>query len=352
MPTDTSSPDPIPEPSSERKKPRRLALYLPFGLLAVALVGYAAYWAVASQRLGAAIDERANALRSAGYVVELSDRRVGGFPFRLKVGFGEARIASPSGWALAVPGLEAEAYTHDLGHWVVVAPEGLTFTRPGGGPVEVRGDVRGSIAGVSQVPWRIVLQGRKVSLTTPPGARPFSLASADLVELYLRPSPRAGEGMALFRVENGRAQAGSLLGQIGGDGVVQAALDARIAKPAAFQGGDWGQAVQAWRRAGGVLNQVQGTASAGTFAAKAGGGTLGVGPDGRLVGAVPLELKQADKALSALAGAEALDPTAAGSAAAVAAARAQGEAATVNLVFQAGVTTFGPVKVGPSPKVG
>jgi hypothetical protein len=36
----------------------------------------------------------------------------------------------------------------------------------------------------------------------------------------------------------------------------------------------------------------------------------------------------------------------------VAAARAQGEASTVNLVFQAGVTTFGPVKVGPAPKVG
>ena len=36
----------------------------------------------------------------------------------------------------------------------------------------------------------------------------------------------------------------------------------------------------------------------------------------------------------------------------VAAARAQGEAATVNLVFQAGVTTFGPVKIGPAPKVG
>jgi hypothetical protein len=101
-----------------------------------------------------------------------------------------------------------------------------------------------------------------------------------------------------------------------------------------------------------VLDDVRGTAAAGEFAAKAGGGTLGVGSDGRLVGAVPLELRQAGRAIAALTDSKALDPMAAGSAAAVAAARAQGEAATVNLVFQAGVTTFGPVKVGPSPSVG
>lgn len=353
MPTHTSSENPIPEAAPERKKPRRLALILPFVLIALALIGYGAFWFVASQRLKGGIEAQAAALRDAGYVVDLQDQRVGGFPFRMKLSFGEARIASPSGWALAVPGLEAEAYTHAPGHWVIAAPEGLTFTRPGGGPVAVRGDgLRGSIAGVRDTPWRIVLQGRNVRFAPAAGARPFSLASADLVEFYLRPSAQAGEGMILLRVENGRAQPGSLLGQIGGEGAVQAVVDGRVAKPGAFAGRDWGSAVRAWTQAGGVASLVQANLTAGDFTAKAAGGTLGVGPDGRLVGAVPLELRQADRALSALAGAEALEEGAAGSAAAVAAARAQGEAATVNLVFQAGVTTFGPVRVGPAPKIG
>jgi hypothetical protein len=353
MPTETPSADPIPEAVEERKKPKRFWLFAPFVLLALAAVAYGGWWAVASNRLGATIDARAGALREAGYVVELSGRRISGFPFRMKLAFSEARIASPSGWALAVPGLAAEAYLHDLGHWVLVAPQGLTFVRPQGGAVAVRGQsLRASIAGVNAAPWRVVMQGRKAVLTPAPGARPFSLAGAELIELYLRPSPQPGEGMVLFRIEGGKAQPGSLLGRIAGEGAVTAALEGRLTKVATFGGADWGQAVRAWSRSGGVLNNVGGTAAAGGFAVKAAGGTLGVGTDGRLVGAVPLELRQAGRALTALADTKALDPAAAGSAAAVAAARAQGEAATVNLVFQAGVTTFGPVKVGPSPSVG
>ena len=38
--------------------------------------------------------------------------------------------------------------------------------------------------------------------------------------------------------------------------------------------------------------------------------------------------------------------------AALAAARARGEAATLNLVFQAGAATLGPVCIGPAPRVG
>lgn len=353
MPTETPSDVPIPEPAQERKKPRRFWLYAPFVLLALAATAYASWWFVASSRLGAAIDARAAGLRDAGYVVELSDRRVSGFPFRLKLAFAEARIASPSGWAVTVPGLAAEAYLHNVGHWVAVAPQGLTFVRPQGGAVAVRGEsLRASIAGVGSDPWRVVLQGRKAVLTPAAGARPFSLASAELIEFYLRPAPQAGEGMVLFRVEGGKSQPGSLLNRIGGDGAVTASLEGRLTKVATFRGPKWGDAVRAWARSGGVLSDLRGQAAAGDFAAKADGGTLGVDADGRLVGAVPLELRQAGRAIAALSDTEALDAASAGSAAAVAAARAQGEAATVNLVFQAGVTTFGPVKVGPSPSVG
>jgi hypothetical protein len=345
--------DPIPEPVAPRKKPNRFWLYLPFILLVLLAGAYSAFWVASSRQLAAAVDARAATLRQSGYVVELSDRRSSGFPFRLKLQFTEARVAAPSGWAVTIPGFEAEAYLHNLRHWVVVAPQGLTFTRPDGGPVKVLGaGLRASVVQTNTGPWRIVAQAQKATFAPSPGARPFSLASADLVEFYLRPSDVAGQGMFLLRVENGKAQAGSLAGRIAGDGVVGAAIEGRISKTADFAGATWGDALRAWSAAGGVLEAVQGTMAAGTFSAKASNGTLGVGSEGRLVGAIPLELRQPDRALTALAETATVDETAAGSAAAVAAARAQGEATTVNLVFQAGVMTFGPVRLGPAPKVG
>lgn len=345
--------DPIPEPAPARKKPRRIWLYLPFILLVLLAAAYSAFWVASSTQLAAAVDSRAATLRQSGYVVELSERRSSGFPFRLKLRYGEARVAAPSGWAATIPGLEAEAYLHNLRHWVLVAPGGMTFTRPEGGPVRIAGEgLRASVVQTGQGPWRIVAQANKASFTPSPGARPFSLASADLVEIYLRPSDVEGQGMFLVRVENGKAQAGSLVGRIAGDGVVAASIEGRISRTADFKGATWADAVRAWSRAGGVLESVQGTMAAGTFSAKAQDGTLGIGSDGRLVGAIPLELRQPDRALTALAETATVDEAAAGSAAAVAAARAQGEATTVNLVFQAGVMTFGPVRLGPSPKVG
>lgn len=314
---------------------------------------YGGYWWIMKSRIEAGVDRQAEGLRAAGYGVDLSGRRVSGFPFRLKLDVDEARIASPGGWSLAAPGLKAEAYLHDPTHWVIVAPKGLSVVRPKGGGLTINGAaLRASVAGVSQSPWRIVLQGEKLTFAPAPGARPFSLASADRIELYLRPAPTAGEGMALFKLEGGRAGQGSLLHRVAADAAVTATLQARVTRPAAFQGRDWGEALRAWGRAGGAAAGLQGQASGGAVTLNVKDGTLSVGPDGRLVGAAPLELKGADKAFSALTGAEVLPPDVAGSAATVAAARASGQSATLNLVFQAGATTLGPVRIGVAPKVG
>lgn len=353
MPRKTSAPAPITEPEAPRKPPSRWFLYAPFIALAVALVAYGGFWFVAKTRLEQAMDARAEALRAAGYTVALDGRRVDGLPFRMRVGFSEARIITPSGWSVAIPGLKGEAYLHDLGHWVLVAPQGLTVVRPQGGGLTVAGEaLRASIAGTGAKPWRLVLAGTKLVFTPQPGARPFSLASAERLEFYLRPAPNSADGMVLLRLEGGKAAAGTLLHRIAADAAVTANLQAQLTKPEAFDGKDWGEAVRAWAKAGGVAQGVEGVFSGGTTSIKTKGGTLGVGADGRLVGAVPLEMRQGAAALTALAEGEVLDPGVASSAAAVAAARAQGEAATINLVFQAGAATLGPVRIGPSPRVG
>jgi len=77
-------------------------------------------------------------LRAQGYPVAWETRTVGGFPFRLDVTLTGARIAEPSGWAVAMPALKTEAWIYRLDHWMLVAPEGVTLSRPDGGAVLVR----------------------------------------------------------------------------------------------------------------------------------------------------------------------------------------------------------------------
>ena len=338
--------------SPPRRKPRLWALITPFVLIVLALALYGAYWLVARSRLEAALESRADALRQAGYQASLEGLRIDGFPFRMRVAFKQARLAAPSGWGVDAPGLKAEAYLHDLGHWVLVAPEGLTLTRPKGGTLAVRGEaLRASIAGVNRAPWRITLEGSKLVFTPGAGALPFSFASMERLTLGLRPAPDgSADGEAGLQITGGKAAPQTVLWRLASDKPVAVTLDSRVVKPAAFKGRNWGEAVRAWSDGGGQVQLVKAEMQGGVTSLWAKSGTLSVGSDGRVSGSVPLELRQGAQGLTALAGAP-LDETAAHSAAAVAAARDTGGTASLNLVFQAGVATLGPVQIGPSPKV-
>ena len=261
-------------------------------------------------------------------------------------------LQAPSGWAAEAPGLKAEAYLHDLGHWVIVAPEGLTVTRPKGGTLAVRGQaLRASIAGVNRAPWRITIEGSKLAFTPGPGALPFSFATMDSLTLGLRPAPDGGaDGEAGLQITGGKAAPQTVLWRLANDRPVAATLDARVVKPAAFKGKSWAEAVRAWTDGGGQVQLLKAEMQGGVTSLWAKSGTLSVGSDGRVSGSAPLELRQGVQGLTALAGAP-LDETAARSAAAVAAARDSGGTASLNLVFQAGVVTLGPVQIGPSPKI-
>ena len=121
------------------------------------------------------------------------------------------------------------------------------------GKLDVKGEaLRASIAGTSQNPWRIVLQGTKLDFTPAVGASPFSLASADRIELYLKPMSNGADGAMLFRLEGGKATPDTLLHRLAGDGAVTATLDARLTHPEAFHGRDWSESVRNWSAAGGT----------------------------------------------------------------------------------------------------
>ena len=353
MTRDTSpAPDLLSDPGPPRKKARRLWLFAPYVVLLVLVLAYGAFWFVAKARAEGAIEDQADALRRSGYAVTLDGVRIDGFPFRLRVSVANTRVAVPGGLALEASGLEAQAYLHGLDHWVLVAPQGLTVVRPKGGPVTVSGEaLRASVVGLSGSDWRIAAEGLKLAFTPKAGAAPFALASADRLDLNMKGGPAgAGQALMLIQLQGGKAGPGAALQKLAGDAPVTGLLDLKASKAGAFKGQTWADAARAWSAAGGEVEIVRGELQGGDAAAWARGGSVTAGRDGYLSGAVALELRQAAKSLSALAD-QGLDAQAAKTSAMIAAARDQGGTASFSLVFQAGATTLGPIKIGPAPRV-
>ena len=221
----SSVPDPLPP-----RKPRRWGLYGPFLLLLVAVVAWSGYWFWLRMQTRQGLDQLAANLRQAGYEVSWKDEAIGGYPFRLNVTLTEPQIREPSGWALTAPRLESETYLHGLDHMLVAAPQGLTFTRPKGGPVQVAGKLlRASVSGFDKTPPAVSFEGTGLSFTPGAGAQPFGLLSADRVEAHLRGGPD-DQAAVFFKVEGGKARPETGLGRIAGDRTVDATRGATLSK--------------------------------------------------------------------------------------------------------------------------
>jgi hypothetical protein len=291
-------------------------------------------------------------LRQSGYEIGWKERRIDGYPFRLNVTLTDARIREPSGWALEAPKLEGQALMHALSSWIFAAPEGLTFTRPIGGPVLVTGEVlRASLSHLDDTPPHVSFEGAKLTFTPQAGAQPFGLTSAEKVQFHLRPGPD-DQAALLFRVDNGKAQLSGLFARIAGERPISIVWDSLLSRVSGFRGPGWAQGVRAWSTGGGRITVRQAGLTAGEAVVGSQGAVLAVGSDGRLEGAMPATLRQAERGLGAMAETGMIPPETAEAATAVA--RAQqgaGEVARAVVTFQAGRTTLGPVGIGPAPRI-
>jgi hypothetical protein len=198
---------------------------------------------------------------------------------------------------------------------------------------------------------RFSFEGTKLSFAPAAGAQPFALSAAEKVEFHLRPGPD-DQAALFFKVDAGKARLSGLFARIADDKPISISWDSTLSKVSAFKGADWPQAVRDWTTAGGRMTVRQAGITAGDAVIGAQSGTLSVGYDGRLNGSLDVNLRQAPKALGAMAETGVIRPEAAMAASAVAAAR-QGsdDVARANVTFQAGQTTLGPVAIGPAPKV-
>ena len=334
------------------RKPRRLGLYLPFVLLLLAAVAWTVFWLWTRGEVQKRMDATAAELGRAGYQISWGRRTLGGYPFRMDVNLTDATVRDPSGWALKAPLLEGEAFLYAPGHWMLATPQGLTFVRPTDGAVTVTGKVlHASLTDLAKRPPSFSFQGEALVFQPAAGAQPFALTAADLVEFHLRAGPD-DEGGIFITVNNGRARPGGLLGRIGGDKPVALVWNSTLSKMSAFDGADWPDAVRRWSDGGGQLN-VRDTSklTAGDALIAVKSGTLAVDHDGRLRGVLEVGLRQAPRALGAMAQTGVVPSTAADAASAVATARQNGDTAQATLNFEAGQITLGPVALGPAPKV-
>ncbi len=340
------------DPDPTRKPPRRFWLYAPYVVLLVAIVGWSAAWIFVQSELAGRMDATARRLRDAGFTMDWKARRIEGYPFRIDVTLDGVRLAEPSGWALAAAQIKAEAYAYSPDQWIGYAPQGVVLTRPLSGALAITGPaLRASYARSPGGAPRIAVEGLNLNFTPGPGAKPFVLSSAKRLDFHSRP---VGDDQVefLLRIDGATAPADAVLGRIAQAKPMDIAWEGKVSNASALHGRDWPAAAQAWAGAGGGIDVEHGLLSAGATVLNLRPGRLTAGLDGRLRGTVGLDLRQAPDIIHILADAKAIDPSAADSATTVAKVRAAGGAVTqADLSFIAGVTTFGPVAIGPAPRV-
>lgn len=369
-----TDPAPARNPTRASGRAGRWWLLLPLLLLVLAALAWTGWWFWLSREVAGRLDQAQAEVNRSDYQLTWRERRIDGYPFRVRVRLEEPRFASPTGRALSAPGLVAEAVAYRPENWVVTAPQGLTIERPLTGPTRVTGRViRASVTATDRLP-RVAVEGRDLVFTPAGGAVLFPLTSAGSFDLAFQSRPEGpDEAGLLIRIGDAVAAPGTLLQRIGGDPKGRFLWESVVEKPSALRGADWESAVRNWTAAGGRMRVLQGEAAVGAAAANATGGVLTVGNDGRLRGYLDVALQRGPSALLSLRGAPKVDPAAAASAAAVVEARQQLElggrrddysepasppeerqaqnVARIRVAFEAGVVTVGPVALAPAPKV-
>lgn len=329
------------------RKPRRLGLYAPWAAAVLLMAGWSLAWVWLSGETARRLDAGAAHLRAEGWTVAWSARRIGGYPFRLDVDFDHLAVAEPSGWGIAAPSLKTEAYAWSPDHWMMFAPAGVTFTRPGDGPVQVSAQVlRASVSGWNDHPPRISVEGVELTFTPAPGAGPLPVTAAQGLQLHTLAGPN-DQGAVFLSLDQATARPETLIGRLAEGKPVDLKADAIFTHAGALAGRDWPSAVRTWAYTGGALTLRQAGASAGAALIDAQSARLTATDDGRLSGSLSVSLPQAQQALVCLGARDPIPPATAS----IFAAAALAPTTETTLTFKDGQTVLDGAAIAPAPKV-
>ncbi len=273
---------PLPDLASADKparRRRRLGLWTPYGALVIAVCLWSGYWLWLQHRVTAWMGSEKGHLAWASC-------QISGYPFRLDVKMTGVRAADGGGWVLELPVLKAEAFAFSAGQWVLVAPAGIRFTRPLGGPVVVQAAVlRASVSHFDEHPLRLSIEGMDLSFSTPAGARTYFLRSAKAFHFHSKAGPQ-DQGAIYLEVEGGRPVPGTLVGEMAAGGEVDLVLDGILSRAHALSSTNLAGMLRGWATSGGSIALRNLSWRAGRVSLETKGGRLGLDPHGRLAGNV------------------------------------------------------------------
>ena len=324
----------MPDPSAppQPKRPNRFWLFAPYVLLVIVILVWSGVWLVEKLAVEQVVTRKAAKLEAQGYVARWSAMKIDGWPFRVRVTFTAPKAGDSAGWQVEAPRFEAQAMAWAPRTWVIAAPDGLTLTRPGLGPLTVSGkQIRASIGDLGSDRPRYSFEGDGLTLTAAQGGKPASFSSLDKLEAHLQPGPD-DQAAFLLRIDGGALRPETGLAKLASGKPFALVWDSRLTKLAALKGSNWPGSVQAWRNAGGSMTVANAEIGIGGLKLKGEGGPLMVDTDGRLSGQVPLTLDAAGQNQALL--------------------KALGLLGPVPLTFKDGRAAIGPIPVGAALKIG
>jgi hypothetical protein len=342
----------LPDLPTRRKPPSRWWLFGPYLALLLVIVGWSGAWFWIKGRVEAALRSAQERGTIAGAAIGWDRVRVSGFPFRIEVVLDGPHIREPSGWGLRAPTLRAESYAYDLKRWVAYAPRGVVLDRSGpAGAVAVNGEaLRASLAVEKPDQVRFALEGLKLAFAPQNPAAPFPLLTAETLDLHTRPAGPPDETEFLIQIAGATIPRSEPLGRIVGGGRVSSAWHGTISNTSSLAGRGWPAAARAWATVRGAIVILGADFDGGPVHLEASGGQLSLGADGRLRGALSLELARLPQTLATLGQAGLIDAAMAQGAAEAAKAGVPGQT-KADLTFDSGETRLGPFTLGPAPRV-
>ncbi|WP_421787981.1 DUF2125 domain-containing protein [Hyphobacterium sp.] len=126
--------------------------------IVVALLIYTAYWFYARGQIVEYVEAWEAEQRAAGFQIEHSELRIGGFPYRFSVTTDSLVVRAPEsegGWRLALDRFEANALPYDFEHWIVSLGDRLELSADGDGLAFAADQARFSFSGEGGVTQRI-----------------------------------------------------------------------------------------------------------------------------------------------------------------------------------------------------
>ncbi|MGY6570016.1 MAG: DUF2125 domain-containing protein [Salinarimonas sp.] len=244
-----------PPVTPKQRRGSRFWLYAPFVLLVTVIVAWSATWFFVRERVHSEIEMRLAREANLGRNWDCADRRVGGYPFRIDISCASLIFTRADGTTFSLGPTRAVAQVYQPRHVIVEAAGPFRGTD---GIASFEGDwqsLRASITELGRGTEQFALDLRGPEITVQ-GAGPVPVeASAERVELYLRPAPDLAPGVGavdmVMRASDARTP---MLDQLVGDErPAQLEIAARTTNLRNLRAGPPRQMAMAWRDAGGML---------------------------------------------------------------------------------------------------